>query len=75
MGFWDVGILGGDTPYDFVDSIYEICGISQFNTGDNSPGRNLILPGTYTNKLKEIEELEQELRDVYKLLIYLLLIF
>lgn len=30
MGWWSTGIMGGDTPLDFEDEFYEICGVDKF---------------------------------------------
>lgn len=52
MGWWSTGIMGGDTPYDFKDEIYDICGIEEF--GESS--RNLIPKETFLNNLPKILE-------------------
>jgi len=30
MGWWSTDILGGDTPLDFEDTYYDICGVEKF---------------------------------------------
>ena len=30
MGWWSKDIMGGDSPLDFEDEIYEICGVDKF---------------------------------------------
>ena len=30
MGWWSTDIMGGDTPLDYKDEIFEICGVEQF---------------------------------------------
>lgn len=53
MGWWSTGILGGDTPYDFKDEIYEICEVEEF---DDSTVHHKIPKKTFADKLPEILE-------------------
>lgn len=36
MGWWSTDIMGGDTPLDFEDTYYDICGVEKFLEKDNS---------------------------------------
>jgi len=33
MGWWSTDIMGGDTPLDFEDTFYDICGVEKFPEG------------------------------------------
>jgi hypothetical protein len=52
MGWWSTDILGGDTPYDIVSRIFEICDIEQYE--EDKPGQNLLNDKAIQENLDEI---------------------
>jgi hypothetical protein len=38
MGWWSTAIMGGDTPLDFEDLIYDICGVDKWPEGLRNMG-------------------------------------
>jgi len=55
MGWWSTKIMGGDTPWDYEDLIYDICGVEKWpeNMPEGSPQKEI--PKTIFDKnMKEI---------------------
>ena len=51
MGWWSTDIMGGDTPLDFEDEIFGICGVEKF---PESGGRADLTAENLTMHLSEI---------------------
>jgi hypothetical protein len=51
MGWWSHDILGGDTPLDFKDEIFGICGVEEF---PESGKRNELTSEDISSKLGDI---------------------
>jgi len=54
MGWWSTDIMGGDTPLDFEDEIFDICGTEKFT--DDYSVRNELTAESLEKNLPQILE-------------------
>jgi len=60
MGWWSTDIMGGDSPLDVKDEIFEICEVEEF---DDNDGHTDLTKEDLVNNLEKILEYETQTPD------------
>ena len=65
MGWWSKDIMGGDSPLDAKDEIFNICEVDEFN--DDDDGHTDLTKEDFANNMEKILEFvrDQENNDYY----------